>query len=650
VGTSPRSVTSRHSRRARASALCTAAAACATFAGVAIIAAGGGIARLRVVSIGLQSPWPAVGAGFVLGAAAWWLSRAARQPVDRDPAPAPRDHTPATKARPALALAAVALALCTALVAWAYGTESAVGADASGYLNAARLFAAARTSVAVPLAADAPWPDALATMAPLGFRPGTAPNAIVPTYAPGLPLALAAAMRAGPHAWTLVVPVFAGLAVLATFLVGAQAGSSRAALVAACGVAASPVFLFHAIQPMSDVPTTALWMLALACAMPRHTAWAVASGVCTSAAILTRPNLAPLAVAVAAVLVVTGRRDDANRRQPASDAEGAALRRPVLALFPRLALFAAATLPGVAGAAWLNEMLYGHPFVSGYGTTGDLFSLASVPTNVARYTGWAIDVHPVSSLLLVVFVVVTLLRWRTGTHPSVAAAVGARPLTLALAGFVVLNVGAYLVYAPFENWTYLRFLLPAFPLAALAASSVVETVVSRAEGARDVASPLRRAVATAVLCGLVTGLGIRDAAARGVFERRAIEARHELLAHAYAPRAASTVFITQQHGGAMRFHLGATVVRWDLIDPAALDGAMAWLSARGLAPVILLDADEEPEFRARFAGRGAWAPLDWPARFETAPPQRARAFELADRASFERGGTWRPTLLPPPRR
>jgi hypothetical protein len=43
--------------------------------------------------------------------------------------------------------AAVALACAAALVAWAYATESAAGADASGYLNAAKLFAQGATSV-----------------------------------------------------------------------------------------------------------------------------------------------------------------------------------------------------------------------------------------------------------------------------------------------------------------------------------------------------------------------------------------------------------------------------------------------------------------------------------------------------------------------
>ena len=191
--------------------------------------------------------------------------------------------------------AALAVAVCAGVVAWAYGTESAAGADASGYLNAAKLFAAGSTSIAQPLAADAPWPDALRTMAPLGFRVGRDPQRLVPTYPPGLPLVYAVAMHVHPRAWTVVVPILAATVVFVTFLVGARFTSPRAALLAACGMAASPVFLFHAVQPMSDVPATAWWMLAVTCALHRTSGWSVASGLAAGAAILTRPNLAPLA-------------------------------------------------------------------------------------------------------------------------------------------------------------------------------------------------------------------------------------------------------------------------------------------------------------------------------------------------------------------
>ncbi len=419
-----------------------------------------------------------------------------------------------------------------------------------------------------------------------------------------------------------------------TFLVGARLTSPRAALLAACGMAASPVFLFHAVQPMSDVPATAWWMLAVTCALSGTTRWSTASGLATGVAILTRPNLAPIAGALLLVLLFTHRPSasaSAAAGHPASDRSTRRIRRA--------AAFVLGALPAVVGAAWLNYTLYGHPLESGYGSASDLFSLSYVATNIARYFGWIADVHPIAAIAALLGAVLFLIAWRPFARPAERAQRDARPAILALAGVVAINVGAYLVYAPFENWTYLRFLLPSFPLVAIAAATALDPLLERAPRGSA------RMTATAMLCGLVVGVGVRDASARGVFERRTIDARHELLAHAYQSDAASRVFVTQQHGGAVLFHTGAPVVRWDLIDPDALDGAFAWFTARGVTPVILVDAEEEPVFRARFAGRGPWAGLDWPAHFETAPPQRARAYELPDRARFEAGARWSPQLL-----
>jgi len=595
-----------------------AVGAAALFVSVAIAVSGGGVAHLGFVTIGFRSPWPSFTAAIVLLAISAW-----RLGIDS------RATTPDRLVARSTHLAALAVALCAALVAWAYGTESAAGADASGYLNAARLFADGRTSIAPPLAADAPWPGALQTMAPLGFRPGKTAGTLVPTYPPGLPLTLAAAMRIAPQAWPLVVPALACLAVAATFFVGTRVASPRAALLAACGVASSPVFLFHAVQPMSDVPVTAWWMLALAAAMRPATAWAGAGGLLSSMAIATRPNLAPLVLPVAALVWAASRRSSLRM----------------------LVAFAVGAWPGIALVAWLNTHLYGHPLESGYGATGSLFSIAVVPTNVARYAGWLIDVHPVALALACAGGVVWMARTlRTPGVRSDAPPADHTATVIALSAFALLNVGLYLVYAPFENWTYLRFLLPSFPLAAIAAADVIDRALGAVPFTRaphGLRRPLAVVVplaAIAVGCGLVIGTGLRGSAALGVFERRHVEARHEAMARAYAARATSSVFITQQHGGAVQFHLDAPIVRWDLIDPSALDAALAWCVAHDRAPVFLVDAEEEPVFRERFAGHGAWASLDWPARFETDPPQRARAYELADLARFRAGEVWRPQV------
>ena len=53
------------------------------------------------------------------------------------------------------------------------------------------------------------------------------------------------------------------VAVMATALLAWQLGGSIAAVIAAAFLAFTPVFLYQAIQPMSDVPAAALWTLGL---------------------------------------------------------------------------------------------------------------------------------------------------------------------------------------------------------------------------------------------------------------------------------------------------------------------------------------------------------------------------------------------------
>src|SRR5205823_4851466 len=59
-------------------------------------------------------------------------------------------------------------------------------------------------------------------------------------------------------------------------------------------LACSATFVFHLIQPMSDVPVTAWWMLAAVLLFRGTDRSAFLAGLACSAAILTRPNLVPL--------------------------------------------------------------------------------------------------------------------------------------------------------------------------------------------------------------------------------------------------------------------------------------------------------------------------------------------------------------------
>src|SRR5207237_8404761 len=104
----------------------------------------------------------------------------------------------------------------------------------------------------------------------------TVRGAAVPMCPPGLSMMMAPAMYiagapasyvgAGfsrPNLVFAIVPAFGALLIVATFMLGARFGA-RVGLASALLVACSPAFLFQLMQPMSDVPATALWLLALA--------------------------------------------------------------------------------------------------------------------------------------------------------------------------------------------------------------------------------------------------------------------------------------------------------------------------------------------------------------------------------------------------
>ncbi len=102
----------------------------------------------------------------------------------------------------------------------------------------------------------------------------------------------------------------------------------------------------------------------------------------------------------------------------------------------------------------LNTRLYGHPFQSGYGRAADLFSVDNLWPNLQHY-GRAVFETQLGLPLLGVLAVLL---------PKPERAI----VWLAL-GISAATVGVYLLYRPYPEWWYLRFLLPALaPLTVLA--------------------------------------------------------------------------------------------------------------------------------------------------------------------------------------
>ncbi len=474
-----------------------------------------------------------------------------------------------------------------------FGSFVAGGSDSYCYVHQAERWASGRLQVPEPLALEAPWPEAALAFAPAGHQPSTTvPGAIVPICPAGLSIAMAVFLVVGgPTTMFAVVPFFGVLLVGAAYAVGTRFGT-RIGVASALLVASSPIFLYQVVQPMSDVPAAALWTLTVACATgvkPRHP---MAAGLCASGAILVRPNLLPLGIVIGLFLLCRPERTWRTR-----------LRDGVV--------YAACCIPGCVAVAAVHQYFYGSPFASGYDGLGVLFRFSNVPQNLSRYLSWLVQAQ--TPLIALVAVAPLLLP-------------GA--LTWLCVALFFVNLGVYLPYVVFDDWSYLRFMLPTLPLLVVFLIATIDAICKLIG--------LKRTMPVLVAVSVVLALlSIREARDRNVFRLQRLEVRFsragEFVARRLPPNA---LVITSWHSGSVRFYSGRKTLVWDGLDPAWLDRAIAFVRAKGLKPYLLLESGEEPLFRARFRGSQI-GELDWPPMAEVA--SRVRIYEPEGRARYLRG-------------
>ncbi|MEO8070697.1 MAG: glycosyltransferase family 39 protein, partial [Acidobacteriota bacterium] len=539
-----------------------------------LILVGGVTMTLGPLRLSSNDPWRPLLIGVAMAALSVWISGFLGLRSDLR-----RAAALLTPAR-----AALVLALATMLTSLAWNSWTASGPDSFAYLSEAALWRQGRLSAPAPLAADAPWPDAVETFAPFGYRAAPDRSAsLVPVVAPGVPMLMAALQSIGGHtAAFLVTPLAGGMVVWLTFLIGRRVRSPMAGLTAAWLVATSPALLFMLMWPMTDVPAAACvalmswWLLKRS---PVPPTLALLAGLAGSAAILTRANTALVVAGAGAWLLV-----DAMSRAVARVGRGASVLR--------LCVFAIGLVPGVAITAWLNTRWYGSPLSSGYGAADQLFVLGRSLTNSGRYLRWIGETSPLALIGLVVLVLPLSRLW---------SGLGDRRSALFLTGVVATTCLPYLLYQSFVDWWYLRFLLPAFPAIFVAVALLFDVAYQRRGLARGVA------VAVAIAAGVG---GIRVADARGVFTVGREERRYVTVADLVNANTESTsVILTSAHSGTVRYYAGRETIRYDVLAPASLDRAIAWLSARGRHPYILLEDWEAPVFATHFAAASALSAL-----------------------------------------
>jgi hypothetical protein len=462
-------------------------------------------------------------------------------------------------------------AKCAAVVAatWAlaaglgFNTFAAGGADSYGYVGQARLLAHGRVTDTIPWSSGYTWPDAAATLTPLGFTKPRIEGVIAPIYPPGLSLLQAPLTLWSERAVYIVVPIFGTLLVWLIYRLAAHLGDPVTGAVAALLLSASPTFLYQVVQPMSDVPAAACWLAALLLAARASPTGAAASGAVASLATLIRPNLAPLAGLIAGV---------------------AALSAPASRL-RRLLVFAAALAPGIALLGWIQNVRYGSPFASGYGTLADGFSLQNIGPNLSRYPRWITETH-------------TWFIWLSLAAPVWIRRHASRPLLAWSAStLAVLTWAAYLPYAYFQphEWFYTRFLLIAIAIMLMFASAVALSLIRR------LPSRWRVQAMALMLVGLLA-TSIHTARSHGAFRVRDQERKYPVAGAFARARLPPTAFVlAMQHSGSIRYYANLPTLRWDILAPSHLDEVLSVLRGEGHEVFLVVDEGEYDAFRARFS-------------------------------------------------
>jgi hypothetical protein len=210
--------------------------------------------------------------------------------------------------------------------------------------------------------------------------------------------------------------------------------------------------------------------------------------------------------------------------------------------------------------------------------------------NLRRYPGWLLQTH---SPFILLALLAPLFGPRAGSDD-------ARPrarfswLALAFAACVFL---CYAFYIPFDHWSYLRFLLPALPLLVLLSAGALVSLCRRRPGWGE--------LATTCCVALVALLCVQAAVRGDVFDlRSAFRDRFREVGQFVNDRSSrNAAFIGLVQTSNVAYYGHRQTVRYDLIPPAEFDRAVQQLRHAGYEPYLLLMAEEEPDFRARFTGK-----------------------------------------------
>jgi hypothetical protein len=506
---------------------------------------------------------------------------------------------------------AAGVVLLTLALVWDRGSFVAGGADSYGYVSEAHLFATGRVRADAPLAGRFPHVPVTA-LTPFGYLPATdGSNTLVPMYSPGLPLTMAVMeVIGGANAVYLVMPLLGAVAVWGAYWIGARLVGPGVGLGAALLVAASPAFVFQLIgAPLSDICAAGWWTLSIGLLLHERRWSAAAAGVAAGLAILTRPNLLLVVVVLGLYQLLPAIRDVSNHREHRT----------------RFARFSAPVIVACLTVAAFNTVWYGSPLRSGYAP--DLFSAANWDDNIVRFSRWLTESQ--TPLFFLGFAAPLVAGWLPAPR-----GLQMRPVTMLLAGVVLAVFASYLFYRPFDDWWFLRFLLPAFPAIA------VLTCITLAAVANRFGPPARVLAAGLVIA--VAAFGFRQIAPMELLA----EYRYRIMGEWVRDHLPdNAIVVSSQHAGSIRHYSGRSTVRYDAIARNDFESALNEIIDAGYHPYLVVDEEEIALVRGQH-GEGARGAIDWPP-IAVLPMSNVTVWDLAEDRDAARASGRTPHMIPP---
>jgi hypothetical protein len=167
--------------------------------------------------------------------------------------------------------------------------------------------------------------------------------------------------------------------------------------------------------------------------------------------------------------------------------------------------------------------------------------------------------------------------------------------------FATVVLACYIWYLPLDDWTYLRFLLPAYPaIITLSAAAFVRAIVR---------ARLPEGVCVAVAVGVIC-FGLWHA--RPAFKVAEFDDRYRAAANFSRSLPSNAVVLSNLHSGSLRYYAGLMTARYEWIGSDQYDAALRWFQQRAYPVYAVLDEPEVDEFRAKYSSTADVSWLDRP--------------------------------------